>query len=384
MQPPISPQRLSELIGLIYDAAIDPVRWPVAMDAIRIELDFHNATLNLQQLPSGKLLTNVTCNIAPHYLAMMEGAGPDVIEQWGGAELAQSIPLDQPAVLTRVNPRFDASTSVNPYFLAFAKPQRIIDVLAIGLARDARGIGTLSFGRHEAAGPISEREISIAQLLVPHLQRAATINRMLDAAVIAQATFQAGFDTLPLPVLFVDQARGVVYANPSARRMIEHGDPVRVVNGMLDIRSAGASKALDVALVHAAKDESTIARRGQGVPLQSEAGTAGALHVLPLRRGRLGAESGAVAAIFVALADTPFVAPTEIIRALFDLTPAQAKVFDLIATGQTVKDAAASLSVEPSTVKTHLLRIYEKVGVRRQSALMQIAASLSLPGIVGG
>ena len=180
MHEPISAARLSELVGLIYDCAIEPARWPIAMEAIRAELDFHNATLDLIRLPSGAALSNVVCNVPPQYLELMAGAGPDVVDQWGGPEVMLALPLDRPAVLTRVNPDFDHETTTNPYYTAFARPQGIIDALAIGLARDARAIGSLSFGRHESAGPIGDREVEIAHLLVPHLQRAATINRMLE------------------------------------------------------------------------------------------------------------------------------------------------------------------------------------------------------------
>jgi PAS domain-containing protein len=292
MSDGISAERLSQLVGLIYDAAIDPARWPTVMEEIRTELGFHNSTLNLQHLPSGRMLTNVTTNITPEYLAMMEGAGPDVIEQWGGAQVAMSIPLDEPAVLTQVNPAFDVRTTTNRYYLAFARPQGIVDVMAIGLARDERGIGTLSFGRHEKAGPIGAREIAVARLLVPHLQRAATINRMLDEAVLARASFEATLEVLAVPVVLVDRDSRMLYANPPARLMLERGDTIRLQDGALEARNAGAASALAVAIAHAARNESGIARRGLGIPLHGGGGGgAGALHVLPLRPGRAGGES---------------------------------------------------------------------------------------------
>jgi DNA-binding CsgD family transcriptional regulator/PAS domain-containing protein len=377
----ISAERLSQLVGLIYDAAIDPARWPMVMEEIRTELGFHNSTLNLQHLPSGRMLTNLTTNIAAEYVALMDGAGADVIEQWGGAAVAMSIPLDQPAVLTKVNPAFDFHTSTNRYYLEFGKPQRIIDVMAIGLARDERGIGTLSFGRHESAGPIGEREVAIARLLVPHLQRAATINRMLDDTILARASFEAVLEALAVPVVLVGGEGQVLYTNPPARSLLDRGDPIRQSNGALDARNAGVASALAVAIAHAAGDESGIARRGLGIPLHGGDGVPGALHVLPLRPGRRGGDSGAVAAVFVAQADAPFVAPTEVVASLFDLTPAEARVFEQIAGGRTLAEVAEALGVERSTVKTHLLRIYDKVGVRRQGALIQIAASLA-PAIV--
>jgi DNA-binding CsgD family transcriptional regulator/PAS domain-containing protein len=374
--------RFSEIVGLIYDCAIEPARWPSAMEAIRVELNFHNATLDLILLPSGVALSNVVCNVPPQYEALMAGAGPDVIEQWGGAELVQNLPLDRPAVLTRVNPAFDFATTTNAYYSAFARPQRIIDALAIGLARDSRAIGSLAFGRHESAGPIGEREIAIAHLLVPHLQRAATINRMLEGAAIAHAGFVATLDTVTVPIVMLGGDLHVLHANPAAERLLEQETLIRIINGRLEATTAGASSAIASAVAQAARDESAIGRRGLGIPVAGPNGKTGALHILPLRRRRTEYGEGAVAALFVAETDAPFVAPTEVAAALFDLTPAEARVFDYIVTGHTQSAIAAALGVEPSTVKTHLARLYDKTGVRRQVELVRIAASLAIPAAV--
>jgi DNA-binding CsgD family transcriptional regulator len=65
--------------------------------------------------------------------------------------------------------------------------------------------------------------------------------------------------------------------------------------------------------------------------------------------------------------------------ALFGLTPAEARVFGLVAGGATPAEAAAALGVAPSTLKTHLLHVFDKVGVHRQSDLVQLGASLASP-----
>lgn len=375
----ISTERLSVLVGLIYDCAIDPGRWPIAMEAIRRELDCHNATLDLMLLPSGEALTSIICNVPAHFAALIPGAGPDVLDSWGGEKIARSLPINRPAVLTRVNPGFDVETSTNGYCVAFARPQGIIDVLAVALARDARAIGTISFGRHRSAGPLGEREISIAELLLPHLQRAATINRLLEGAMLAQTSFAATIDALSAAVVLVDAKQRIVHANPAARILLERGTLIRAHDGRLRSVTAGTSSVLDAAVGEASRGESAIGRRGLGIPVLGPDGSYGAIHVLPLRREPRGSERGPVAAVFAAQMDSPLVAPTEVVAALFSLTPAEARVFELIAGGCTLANAAATLEVEQSTIKTHLLRVYGKVGVKRQSGLMKIAASLAPP-----
>lgn len=373
--------RFSALVGKIYDAALDPGRWLAAMEAIRTELNFHNSTLNLQSLPAMGMLTNVTSNVPDEYLRVMErpGNAMDVIDIWGGVATLMSLPMDRPAVLSRVNRDFDYETTKNEYYLAFAKPQRIIDVLSIGLARDARALGTIAFGRHQSAGPIGEREVTVMTLLVPHLQRAATINRMLEFAALERAQFEKTLDALATAVLLTAADRQILYANPAARRMLDNGEPICSSGGMLAGITIGATRALTVAISHAASDEGDLGRRGLGIPVHERDGTPRVLHVLPLRAPRLDDLPDTAAAVFVSDPGTSFVPPTEIVASLFDLTPAEANVFARIVSRHSVAETAAALGVERSTIKTHLLRLFDKIGVRRQSELIQVAASLALP-----
>lgn len=375
----ISPERFSELVGLIYDAAIDARCWPIAMEAIRTELNFHNCTLNLQRMPSGEVLINVTTNIPSNYMAMIDDAGSDVIDQWGGIEKLMGFPMDRAAVLTHINPHFDANSSTNAYYVNFAKPQGIVDVLAIGLARSPQALGTIAFGRHERAGPIGEREIRLSTLLIPHLQRAATINQMLETAARTNESFAATLDQLSTPVLLVAADLRIVHANPSAWALIASNGGLRSVNHVLTATSSAVNTALGVAVRQAAQDQSLLARRGLGIPLRGPDGAGAALHVLPLRAPLAPTDNHAVAAVFVAAADTPFVAPSDIVVALFDLTPAEARVFACIAQGETLATTAELLGVKRSTCKSHLLRIYDKMNVSRQADLIHIATALTAP-----
>lgn len=374
----IDPARLSELIGLIYDAAIDTRKWSIAMDAIRSELHCAISAFSLQ-MPVGTIAISVTNNIPQRFVDMMPGFILDVINQWGGIEALQARRLDEPYVLSRVNPReCDFALTTNRYALEWRQPQGLIDVIGVGLARDERALGTMQFARHRDVGSIGDREVEIMELLIPHLQRAATINRMLDLSAIAQATFEAAIETLSVPVLMTDEQLRIVYTNSAGQRLLERGDLINDHRGTLRTATKPATRALELAIERASTDLNALGRKGLGIPLRPDAGPHGALHVLPLRRGSTRAP-GAVVAVFVAHTDSPFIAPTEIVTALFELTPAEARVFGLIAKGHTMGEVAAELGVEQSTVKTHMLRIYEKTGVRRRSELQKMATSLALP-----
>src|SRR5882672_8380931 len=94
----ISASALSEMIGSIYDCALDPERWPATLTSLRHMLGFHNAALTLVGLPAGEVLLTVTSGIEPSWLERIPLYGADIVEEWGGADSIHSIPFEEPAV----------------------------------------------------------------------------------------------------------------------------------------------------------------------------------------------------------------------------------------------------------------------------------------------
>lgn len=61
---------------------------------------------------------------------------------------------------------------------------------------------------------------------------------------------------------------------------------------------------------------------------------------------------------------------------MFGLTEAETRVATLIGSGMSLNDIARTLGVSPNTVKTHAARCFAKVGVRSQTALARLVASI--------
>ena len=123
-----------------------------------------------------------------------------------------------------------------------------------------------------------------------------------------------------------------------------------------------------------------LGHRGIGIPVQRSRGAPLVAHVLPLPQGDLhsGLPQRAVAAVFVADAALPTRLPSDALALLYDLTPAETRVLELVAAGRSPAEVSAQLGVAPSTVKTHLLRVFDKTGCSRQAELVRLAAALSL------
>ncbi len=279
----LSPGMLSDLIGRIYDCALDPGRWPDVLADINRRLGFRQATLTLQAMPGGAVLLSVASGIADDWLARSTAYGPEVIEGWGGAARIGAVPLEEPVLLSEMNPSLFDGSGENAFHDQWYRPQGLLDTAAVALTRDAHSLASISLTRHETQGPIGLHELDVIRLLAPHLRRAVTISRLLDARAVAIATFEAVIDMAGTPILVTDGQLNLLHANGAAQALLESRDPLMLNGQRLATGMAAVTQALAMAVAQAAEDETGIGRRGLGIPLLGGDGVARALHVLPLR-----------------------------------------------------------------------------------------------------
>jgi len=364
-----------EVVGMVYDCALDPDRWSDALERIAGALCFRNASLSLLDLRAGTMPLSITSGIEEPWLSRMGDYAAEIMEQWGGFERLQSYPLEEPVVLTWINP--EAASERNRYYVEWSRPQKLIDVLAIGLTRDTQMFGTLGLGRHESAGPVRQREVDAARLLAPHLQRAVTISRLLDLRRVTATSFEGILQRLSTPVFIASADCRVQWLNPAAEDLVGAGEALTLRDGRLTLRGQAAQGALARAVGRFAG----VARAGAGggcdVPIQTEDGRALSLYVLPLGTAAPGSAGGLTAI----LAGPPRQQrdPCETVGSLFGLTPSERRVLSCLADGGSIPEIAARLGIGRATVRTHMLRIFDKTGVHRQTELVALLGALTVP-----
>lgn len=111
-------------------------------------------------------------------------------------------------------------------------------------------------------------------------------------------------------------------------------------------------------------------------PSRSLIAQAGVLAFFCLVWGFLGLLLGRVLQQVVArlslVEDRPLLALTPEVGARWGLTPRETEAAQAVLDGLTYKDAAAKLSVSPSTVKSHVLSVYQKTGAGNKIELLRM------------
>jgi DNA-binding CsgD family transcriptional regulator/PAS domain-containing protein len=377
MSESISPRKLSELIGSIYDCALDPDLWVRTLKEIMKVMDCYVAMLTLVHVPHSRFL--ITKVVGELYEGVEEGGGPLIEKEEGHiSEIAgwtqtycASLGPDEPAILSRHIPAEVRAQS--PYLRECVTPFGVVDTFQYTLMQTQGRLALFAFARHESQGPVTDRVLELGRLLLPHVRRAVTISNVLDARTIERARMAEALDALRCGVALVNADGEVLHVNEAAEHMLRNGGALRGVRGMVAAKSAEATQELRDAIRLAASDETALGKTGLAVKL-TDGETPIFAHVLPMNgseiRTRL--QPAAVAAIFIGAPEVEDGAA--LVAEAFGLTKAESRVLSRLLAGSTLAETAEDLGVSFATARTHLEAIFLKTGVKRQAELVRLAA----------
>ena len=230
-----------------------------------------------------------------------------------------------------------------------------------------------TFERWKQDGRYSDDEIDALNALRPHLGRSSLMAARLGLERARDAV--ALMDGLGLPAVVLSSAGRLLTANalfePFATAFI------LTARNELRLRSSEADVLLRRSLNDAAASVAAI--RSIAVPPSGDR-SAMVLHTLPLRRSAQDLFNGGdllVVATEVRLGGEGL--PVNILRALFDLTPAEARIAASLAAGQTLEAASAESGIMASTGRSHLKRVFDKTGTHQQSQLVALLHNTRSP-----
>jgi DNA-binding CsgD family transcriptional regulator/PAS domain-containing protein len=372
----VSPRILSDVIGSIYDCTLDPSRWERTLTEITQAMSGESAILSLNDLRHDRLLIDKNVGWGQIGIEERQKHIPEIharLNEW----FAKGPSLDEPFVASRqLTSDYIARA---PYVQQCLKPLGIVDIMHLFLMYTPLHFSELVVGRHERHGPITDREIEIGMLLLPHLRRAVTISNVLDVRAIERARMAEALDALPCGVVLSNSESKILHVNRAAEHMLQNGAAVQGTGGILSAKAPAAAQELRKAIRLAARDEVQLGKTGLAIGLTGSDASPLFAHVLPMNgselRTRLQPE--AVAAVFIGppMAVARSLTPAETKEYLlkrFGLTKAETDVALEIVKGDGREAAAARLGISMTTVRTHLSHIFEKTGVRRQAELVRL------------
>jgi DNA-binding CsgD family transcriptional regulator len=380
-------RELPELLDLLYDAALDPERWPTFLDALPGALGAACGVLHTFDVPAAAMVSASNFGSDPAFIASY-GAYYGAINPYPKMRAFETLPVGKPFISSD---QFDVKdiqeVQRSEFFNDWMKPQGItVDHLAVSLGSDQSRVTLLSLAPHASVyrkdRETYQRRLS---LLVPHLVRAIAINRAAVRANRVETAFESGLDALELAAFLVDEKGQLLLANRRAEEMLRQ-DRIITVD-----RSSRLMATDPVAhrLFAAAVAQALLPIDGRTVPpVRLCAQTSGRVFVawaLPMRptrpqepnwRGRLAPNSGGgpTVLVLVVAADRKLSIPAEVIQVAFRLSAAEARLASALVAGRTLAEYARSADLSRNTVRNQLASALEKTGLHRQTELVTLIA----------
>jgi DNA-binding CsgD family transcriptional regulator/PAS domain-containing protein len=361
---------LTNLIAGFYEASADRSLWASQLFKLNNILCGDACWLMRHDPTTGQGCLDPSVNVASQYV--------DAYAQ----RFAENNPwfqnpdqLGVPGTVARGDELFTAERIVDSQFYReWLEPQRLQHSLVAVLDRDDDSIELLVVARTQQNPPFGEGEAALLRLLCPTLVQSVRAGRWFSQAQeLHRATCDA-LNALPIGVVIIGPEGKIEAANALARDILDSGEMISVrTPGRLVDRRARNPRLLDlvpqVAVVGTGATNGVRAfsvNRASGkrpltlvyVPVRSESGLAGT----PVGWGIL----------FIADPDRPMVIDQELLRRLYGLSPAEARVVVLLAKGYRLEEAAQSLGLVYETVRKHLRQVFAKTGTDRQAELVRL------------
>jgi DNA-binding CsgD family transcriptional regulator len=364
------------LIGRVYDAALEPALWPEVLARICDFVGGQAGGIISKNSVSNASMPHYHFGIDPHYVRIYSNTHSTS----GPMSSLASFDVEQVVSLAELMPHDEFCD--RRFFHEWMQPQGLVDAAHSVLQKSALSASFLSIFRDQARGAVDGDMRRRMALIVPHVRRAALIGQAIDLKQAEAAVFADTLDGLGAGIFLLAADGRIVHANAAGRGLLSAGELLRSIRGRLVTCDTSVNEAVRETIAAGHGADAGIGGKGIVLALTTQNGERYVAHVLPLTsaaRRNSGTACSASAALFVRKAELGSLSAPQVIGATYKLTPAELRVlFSIVEVGG-IPEVAVALGVADTTVKTHVARLFEKTGARRQADLVKLVAGFATP-----
>ena len=379
---------IHDLIGVIYEAASAPERWGDIVRKIRLATHSHfgmlwlgNPNCSVEEFAAnqGNFLAFEHENFSS--LSDFEGfvlrrQDPSLTEPY--AQLAHRVPLRRAVVGHEFVPIDEFKKT--EFYHQVAAPAGNVHLLGSIMSRRNGRIDAITFYRPDKAWNYGPAELRLIDVFIPHIRRSLSLYKELQKAGLQAAVLQNSIDALTSALILLNHNGKVVFLNAAAGRLLERTRGLRVVRDRLC-----AARHVDTLQLERLIKEATgtNGRRpiGGAVTIQQAFGEQSlqvAAAPLPLdNEATLVSDLKAAALLIIHDPSEQSHVPQTLIRSMFGLTPAEARLLLAVSNGQSLKEYCDEHHVTHNTARTHLRTVFAKTSTSKQSDLVRLTSGLS-------
>jgi len=220
--------------------------------------------------------------------------------------------------------------------------------------------------------PLEEQTL---QNLMRYFQRAEKLNRQFRQTFLEHRTAFTVLESSPQGIFFLGQKGQVTYQNVEARMLFSIKDGLRLRNGSVHIDDSEVRKELDTYVNQMRSSTATdseanlacaIPRKSNSAPYQL------IISKLPFEAQRAALnEDESLAMAVISDPEDMGELKVELLRTFFGLSAAEARLARALYKFHVLSDAAAALGISIHTARSELKKIFKKLEVKSQPALLK-------------
>jgi DNA-binding CsgD family transcriptional regulator len=378
----VTEQSLLALINLIYEAACDPTRWPEFLSAFACAVEGRGTliyTHNFETMDASTAsyggFPNGVIGFDPAFLSSLEHYNH--VNVW--AQNETMLEPGRPVTGAMLYP--ERKLPKTEFYHDWLRPQDYFHAIGGIVVRDGPWAMKFSSLRSRRAGDFNSDEMRLYQALLPHLARAAHIQRRFAFLQSLSTSSLAVLDTVPAAVLLLDASARALHGNAAAEAELRRADPFRLAcSGEIRVCGAPRAQAAVRTAIGAAVDPTRSVK--EGLPMVAQvarrSGEMLSVQALPLPRSQrarggtlIGRRLAACALVVHGVASRIPGIGLQLLRHVYGLTPAEVQVAVAMAEGETLKGYAERRRISRNTAASQLKRAFDKTGLRRQSELVR-------------
>ena len=367
MQQNLSLETFSELLGNLYQGPLENIPWATFLNQLNVHLQSKYVTFILRP-PSAHvdgLMVNTT------------GTSTEATASYNTHffTLDPFVDLPNRQVVTLAEFVSNDDWQHSEFYKNFLEPVDVFHILGadINTSDGAQCRIRISRGRDDKA--FGNEEKALLTQFIPHLERSIKIHMQLNRIEAERNLYAGAVNQMAVGTIILDEAGKVLQTNQVADRLIQEKDGIKLVNDGLQVgttrdtqefrrlvkQSLLSQKSSNPSVVEALRVQRPSGRADLGIIVRS----------VPLSAWSEGKQCPTVV-IFISDPEQQSTAPQEIVRALFDFTPAETQLAMLLANGLTLDEASEELGISRNTSRAHLRSTFSKTGVTRQTMLVRL------------
>lgn len=357
------------LIDLLYESVVNPGQWQTFIESLAKTLKAKSALIRLLDPIRPQATFTAAHNFEP---AFLDAYSQHFIHIDPVLDALRESP--QNTILTSHKVLDYTKLARTEYFNDYLRPQDNHYLIGGLLTNRSGQLLFLGAQRSRREEPFDDLDVSLLQGLVPHLQRAVSMWSRLAGAELNQQLSESVLQRLGLGLVALDANGRVSIVNTMAEEILSEDKGITLLNDRLRANRSTDNRALK-AMIDAALNENVADKTANNQAIVVRGDTGQSLYVMAVQPDsvlaeKIGPFNSHPLLLMLGELDRQPKLNADLLRRLFGLTNAEARLAIALAQGQGLSDYCDRVQISKHTGRAQLKSIFRKMDIQSQGQLI--------------